>query len=113
MVGGGPFSGSPSFFVSENFHALLLYFYCRRMSTQAIVEEIFRKVRLKAGVQTRRQTRFLKRYLFACLRTTPCSNTHFPLKVVFYDHRRNMYFSLFPVEKNFELIARKVTERVL
>jgi len=79
------------------------------MSADAIVEQILRKLLLTSD-RAGKRLRFLRRYLLACVRALPGSSSR---KVIFYDERRNIYFSLFAEEKSFELIARKVAERVL
>ena len=80
------------------------------MSAEAVVEQILKKLLILSD-RAGKQIRFLRRYLLACVRTVPGAGTS--RKVIFYDEKRNIYFSLFPEQKSFELIARKVAERVL
>ena len=79
------------------------------MSAEAVVEQILKKLLILSD-RAGKQIRFLRRYLLACVRTVPGASAR---KVIFYDEKRDIYFSLFPEQKSFELIARKVAERVL
>jgi hypothetical protein len=79
------------------------------MSAEAVVEQILKKLLILSD-RAGKQIRFLRRYLLACVRTVPGASAR---KVIFYDEKRNIYFSLFAGEKSFEIIARKVAQKLL
>ena len=79
------------------------------MSAEAVVEQILKRLLILSD-RAGKQIRFLRRYLLACVRTVPGASAR---KVIFYDEKRNIYFSLFAEEKSFELIATTVLRKVL